>query len=65
VGEAEHTTAGSTKAVTSLPSSNSANPKETAAETNKMMTNWSLNCSSTSFHNGVGGSSGRAVAQWH
>lgn len=56
------TTAGSTKAVHPSSSSKRASTKDTAAEPNKMMTNWSLNCSRMSSQMGVGGSSGSAVS---
>jgi len=57
----EQTTAGSTKAVLSSPPSNIARTKEIAAEASSIITSWSLNCSSTSCHNGVGGSCGSAT----
>jgi hypothetical protein len=56
-------TTGSTKAVQSSESSNRARTKEMAADPRRMMTSWSLNCSRTSCHNGVGGSSGNATAR--
>lgn len=56
-----HTTAGSTKAVLSLPSSNRASTKEIPADASNMITSWSLNCSRISCQRGVGGSSGRAI----
>jgi hypothetical protein len=55
-------TIGSTNAVKSSPPSTRAKTKEITAETNNMMTSWSLNCSSTNFHNGVGSSSGSAIS---
>jgi hypothetical protein len=66
------TTTGSTKAVQSSPSSNNASTNEIVADPRRIRTSWSLNCSSTNFHKGVGGSSGsellpyfcREVATW-
>lgn len=54
------TTIGSTKAVQSSAPSNSASTKDTAADARRIKTNWSWNCSSTSFHSGVDSSSARA-----
>lgn len=54
------TTAGSTKAVQSSPSSKRAKTNEIAAEPRRMRTSWSLNCSRTSFQRGVASSSSRA-----
>lgn len=61
IEQAVRTTTGSTNAVQSSPSSNKARTKETAAEASRIRTSWSLNCSRTSSHSGVGGSSGRAL----
>ena len=57
----ERTTTGSTNAVQSSLSSNKARTKDTMAEPSRIRTSWSLNCSRTSSHSGVGGSSARAV----
>ena len=55
-------TTGSTKAVHPSSSSNRARTNEMAADPSRMMTSWSLNCSRTSSHSGVGGSSGIAAS---
>ena len=55
------TTAGSTNALQPPSSSMRARANDTAAEPRRMMTSWSLNCSSMSSQRGVGGSSGIAV----
>lgn len=57
------TTAGSTKAVQSSPSSKRAKTNEIAAEARRMRTSWSWNCSRTNFQRGVASSSSRAVKE--
>ena len=55
-------TLGSTSAFSRLPSfSASANTRDTKAETRRIITSWSWNCSSTSRHKGVGSSSFSSV----